>query len=105
MQQSQINLPSWQNEASGIMFPCSTIKYHSLFQPKSKANVIAYGGGNAIGKQDHKSEAAIHATKDRKYTGFLFPNQNFLDLLVPLGLDRTNLITNLMPICVYITDE
>ena len=86
-------------------FPCSTIKYHSLFQPKSKANVIAYNNGNATGKQEHQSEAVMYATKDRKYTGFLFPNQNFLDLLTPLGLDRTNLITCLMPICVYITDE
>ena len=86
-------------------FPSSTIRYHNLFQPKNKANVIAYNGGNTTNKREDQSDAVIYATKDRKYTGFLFPNQNFLDLLTPLGFDRTNLITNLMPICVYITDE
>ena len=88
-----------------ILSKANAIKYHAFFAPKSKGNVIFCGGSNANKHQDHSSDAVIHATTDRKYTGFLFPNQNFVDLLQPLGFDRQNLITCLMPICVYCTDE
>jgi hypothetical protein len=84
-------------------FPCSSIKYHAFFQPKSKANVISYSPMNRVG--ENANDTVLYANKERKFTSFLFPHQSYLDLLLPLGFDRQNQITCLMPIIVYCTDE
>ena len=86
--------------------PCRTVRLHSLFPARDKANVVGAPPRRVRDLPCHDVAAnVVYHRAATPLTGFLFPHADFVQALAKLGYDINDGITNLMPIVVYCEDE
>ena len=88
--------------------PSKTVRHHSLFPPRDKANVVsapARCAEDSLCADAAASSCVLYHRPESVFTGFLFPHADFVQALAKLGYSVDDGITNLMPLVAYCEDE
>ena len=88
--------------------PSKTVRHHSLFPPRDKANVVsapARCAEDSLCADAAASSCVLYHRPESVFTGFLFPHADFVQALAKLGYSADDGITNLMPLVAYCEDK
>lgn len=103
--------------SKALAFPCKTVRYHTQYQPRDRNSLVlipsvSTSSNTAESTQlapklaaHDPTQACLHESACRKFSGFMFPHTAFVQELEKLGFNQNDGITNLMPIVAYCTDE
>ena len=84
-------------------FPTKTVCYHKLFPCKNLQSQILCTRTGKI--DEHDTNICIHAQREPRFDGFMFPDSAFEAVLEKLGFSANDGVTHLMPIVMFCEDE
>ena len=89
-------------------FPSKTVRYNTLYKTEDRSSFVPtlYSTHNAnVCVSRDKTQICVFRKACRKYTGFMFPHNSFIQELQNLGFCNSDGITCLMPIVMHCDDE